>query len=206
MSVVQILDDVTTWARENICSKVALKMPPADDSAAVDADYTYKLVTPAAFTLYVPTKDKLPPKVPSPIPSLCVRFIEGREGLAAEGGDITIQFAFSTWDVGLHGEDIYKAQADGSFARWSGEEAAAYFSRASDGWRDAWNFVDTALRAIESTTGIAGCYLDRQSPIEYGPLSDQEGIPDYYPYWFCWVNFTLRYPITRNTDDINTYL
>lgn len=206
MAVVKILDDVTAWAQEVICNKVKLKAPPDDDADAVDKEYTYTLVTPTAFTLFVPTKDKMPPDVVAPIPSLCVRFIEGTENLDGTDGSIAIQFAFSTWDVGLHGKDLFKMQEDGTFQRMSDEQAKDYFQRSYEGWRDAWNFVDVALREIKNRTIIAGYQLDPLSPIEYGPLADQEAIPDYYPYWFCWVNFRLKYPVNRNVKDFVTYL
>lgn len=206
MAVVKILDDVTEWARKEICARVRLKAPPDDNAEAVDQGYNYTLVTPAAFTLFVPAKDKLPPDIVSPIPSLCVRFIEGSNALDGSGGTITLQFAFSTWDVGEHGKDLLYPQDDGSYKQWTGPEAEAYFKRTGEGWRDAWNFVDVALRAIENTTTIAGYAIDPLSPIEYGPLADQEAIPDYYPFWFCWVNFTLKYPLLRNVEDFREYL
>lgn len=68
MAVVTILDGVTAWVREVICSQIRLKVPPADEQAATDAGYEYQLVTPAAFSLFVPTKEKLPPSVVSPDP------------------------------------------------------------------------------------------------------------------------------------------
>ena len=70
MAVVTILDGVTAWVREKICSQIRLKVPPADAQAATDAGYEYKMVTPAAFSLFVPTKEKLPPSVISPIPAV----------------------------------------------------------------------------------------------------------------------------------------
>lgn len=206
MSVVKILDDVTAWAQKEICDRVKLKAPPDDDNAPVDEGYEYTLVNPTAFTLFTPTKDKLPPKVISPIPSLCVRFVEGSEAFDGSGGSITMQLMFSTWEVGLHSKDILIPQEDGSFKQWTGAEADAYFRRGYDGWRDAWNFVDVALRAIESRTHVAGYEIDRQSPVDYGPLSEQEAIPDYYPMWFCWVQFTLKYPLVRNVEDIENLL
>ena len=36
-------------------------------------------VHPAAFPLYVPGKDRLPPSVPAPIPSVCVQLIESED-------------------------------------------------------------------------------------------------------------------------------
>lgn len=206
MSVVKIIDDVTEWAQSEICNRVKLKEPPPNDAAAVDQGYQYKTVTPQAFSLFVPAKDKLPPGIVSPVPSLCVRVVEGQDTLDGRGGSIVLQFVFSTWDVGTHGLDLFDRQKDGSYKRWSGQEAADYFCANADGWRDAWNFVDTALRELESHTDVAGYELDRQSPIEYGPLADQDGIPDYFPFWFCWVQFTLKYTLIRNIEKVEEYL
>ena len=63
MSIVNTLDSVTEWVQENICNGVTLKAPPESDQAPTDAGYEYKRVTPTAFPLFVPLKDKLPPAV-----------------------------------------------------------------------------------------------------------------------------------------------
>lgn len=206
MSVVKIIDDVTEWAQANICDRVKLKAPPEDDTAAVDEGYEYTLVTPSAFPLYVPARDKLPPSIVSPIPSLCVRFISGEDNLSASNGAITMQLCFSSWDVGKHGADMFLPQKDSTFKRWTGEEADAYFKRSADGWRDAWNFVDVALREIENRITIAGLEIDRSTPVRYGPLAEQQEIPDFYPFWYSWIEFSLKYPLIRNIEDFQKYL
>ena len=98
MSVVKILDDVKTWVEEEICSKVQLKAPPEGDEPN-DRDYDHSLVNPVAFTMYVPTKDKLPPSVKAVFPSVCVRFLDGTENMTAKEGSIGIQLCFSAWDA-----------------------------------------------------------------------------------------------------------
>ena len=54
MSIVKILDDVTEWARQNICARIVLKVPPKG-TAPNDNDYAYNTANPVAFTMYVPT-------------------------------------------------------------------------------------------------------------------------------------------------------
>lgn len=208
MAVVNAIDRVTDWARTNICEKVRLKMPPADDRDATDKGYAYQPVTPAAFSMYVPTKEKLPPTIQSPFPSLCVRFMEGADNLSGSEGSIGLQLCFSAWDPGVHGEDVFLPDSEnkGTFRRWTGAEAEAYFQRSGNGWRDAWNFVDVALREIESVTSIDGFVIDRSVPVKFGPLAEQEAISDYYPFWFAWVSFTLTYPLARNTQGIQNLL
>lgn len=208
MAVVTILDGVTAWVREEICSQIRLKVPPADEQAATDAGYEYQLVTPAAFSLFVPTKEKLPPSVISPIPSVCVRILEGADDLSASTGSIGVQLCFSTWDPGTHGADVLKPVPGDSLRmqQWTGPEAEEYFDRNGDGWRDAWNLVDIALREIESRAFIAGYEIDRSTPVKFGPLSEQEAIPDFYPLWFAWVSFSLTYPLRRNNPSIETLL
>lgn len=206
MSVVHLIDTLTAWAKANICSQIKLKVPPSNDEA-VDAGYEYKLETPTAFPMYVPTSDKLPPSILSPFPSLCVRFTNGEDTLATGRGFVDMQFCFSAWDPGLHGEDWLIPSKDGGFNRWSGEKAEEYFKRTGDGWRDVWNFVDIARRKLESTTNIDGFVIDRATPIRFGPLVEQEAIPDLYPTWFAWVSFRVTYPLTqRNIDGINELL
>lgn len=208
MTIVKILDTITDWTRETICSKVQLKVPPDDDTAATDAGYAYQRVHPAAFTLYVPAKDKLPPSILSPIPSVCVRIDEGADDLTSQSGSIGLQLLFSTWDPGTHGEDVLQPNPEDNLSptQWSGPEADAYFRRHGDGWRDTWNMIDIALREIESVTNINGLVIDRSVPIKFGPLKEQEAIPDYYPFWFAWVSFAVKYPITRTIQGVENLL
>lgn len=208
MSVVNILDRLTDWAQKSICNKIKLKVPPDDEMSPTDADYEYRRATPTAFAMYVPTKEKLPPGIISPFPSVCVRFMEGADDMASKKGNIGIQLCFSAWNPGTHGKDIIiPSETDNlTMKRWTGAEAKAYFQRNGEGWRDVWQMVDIALREIESVTNIDGLVIDMSKPVKFGPLTEQDAIPDYYPFWFAWVSFFVTYPITRNIRDIEKLL
>lgn len=213
MSVVNILDRVTEWARSSICPKILLKVPPENEKSPTDAGYEYQRANPAAFTLYVPTKDKLgkdwlhPAPPASPIPSVCVRFRSGQDNLATGNGSIGIELCFSAWSPGTHGEDIIlPSEEDGmAWKRWTEPEAEEYFHRNGEGWRDAWNMVDIALREIESVTNIDGLVIDRSVPVQFGPLEEQEDVP-YYPMWFAWVSFSVTYPVVRYLREAEEFL
>ena len=207
MTVVGIIDEITAWARAEICEKVKLKMPPEDDENN-GAHYEYQTVTPACFSLFVPSKDKLPPSVLSPIPSLCVRVLEGEDDLTVNNGRITVEFAFSTWSTGTHGQDIlYPDENDHSTVKqWTGQEAEAYFKANANGWRDAWNWIDVALRAIESTLTINGIEIDRSAGVKFYPFKEQESIPDFYPFWFTGIQFKVNRPLIRNIPEIQDLL
>ncbi len=203
MSVEKLIDTMTEWAQANICDHIKLKQPPANENAPVDEGYKYTLVNPVAFPMYVPTPEKLPPNVHSPFPSLCVRFVEGEDAAARGEGAVDVQFCFSAWNPGLHGQDTYTKSADGT---WSRNDAVRSFQRNAEGWRDLWQFVDIALRAIESEN-IIGCYtIDRATPIKFGPLTEQESIPDFYPFWFAVLSFRVTYPLMRNIPDVQEML
>ena len=172
MSIVNSIETVREWLGSTVCPMVQLKLP---DDSATDASYPYKLVNPTAFSLFVPSKDRLPPKVPAPIPSVC----------------------------GYHGRDIFKPKNDGSgaYVQWQNEEAAAFFEKNGEGWRDAWNFVDTALRMIENAEYIGPLRVMKEDGITFGPVSEQDAVPDFYPYWFAWVEFSAEEPLTRTPKD-----
>lgn len=210
MSVVTTIDDVVAWVQENICPKVQLKVPPETENDPMDeeAAATYQLVQPAAFALYVPTSEKLPPGVISRIPSICVRVIEGEDDVKMREGTIRLQLAFSTYDPGTHGKDIFRPDDEkpGEVRQWQGPDADAFFRRNGDGWRDAWNMVDVSLAEIERAPTIGGLRLDMSQPVAFGPLKDQEGIPDFYPFWFAWVEFSLIRKLMRHTGEYDNLL
>lgn len=205
MTIVKILDDVTRWAQENICSKVQLKVPPKNTEPN-DNHYEYNTANPVAFTMYVPTEDKLPEGIPSAFPSLCVRFMEGEDDLAKKTGTMGIQFLLSVWNPGTYGQDVLEPNPDDALSWQAQGDKNVKFARNGDGWRDVWNFTDVAVRAIESTTRISEFEIDHSVPIKFGPLTEQEAIPDFYPFWFTWVSFQLTYPLLRNTEDLQDFL
>lgn len=208
MTVTHTLDILTEWVQKDICPKIELKVPPDSELDADDSGYEYRRTSPTAFAMYVPAKDKLPPGVISPFPSICVRFTDGADNLASGMGTIGVQLCFSAWNPGVHGEDVILPNEQNALEpkKWTGAEADAYFRRSGEGWRDAWNMVDIALREIESVTNIGGLVIDRGVPVKFGPLTEQEAIPDFYPFWFAWVSFSIQYPITRRIRDVDKFL
>lgn len=205
-TITHLIDTVTEWARVNICDKVELKQPPKSLEAPVDAGYEYKRVHPAVFPMYVPTFGDAAPNAHAAFPSLCVRFMTGADSIAGREGGVTIQLCFSAWNPGEHGRDVLHPKGDGSFSPMSEEQAAAYFEQSAEGWRDVWNFVDVALRAVESVTHIGNYQIDPKTPVEFGPLAEQEAIPDFYPFWFAWVSFRVTYPLRRNVAEYENFL
>lgn len=82
MTLVNSIDKIVSWLTENVCSKITLKLP---DDYRNDTGYDVVMVNPAAFPLYVPGKDRLPPNVAAPIPSVCVQLMEGSDELIVRG-------------------------------------------------------------------------------------------------------------------------
>jgi len=195
MSIVNSIDTIRDWAESAICAKVQLKLPSDE---AVESEYPYTLVNPAAFALFVPGKDRLPPQVRAPIPSLCVQLLEGSDALLESRSLLKLRFCFSAWDPGLHALDHFVPK-QGEPGVYTQPGTAAY-TRGGEGWRDVWNFVDTALRALENAEYIGGMRLVREEPVRFGPMTEQDSIPDYYPNWFAWVSFTVRCGLTRNPE------
>ena len=41
------------------------------------------------------------------------------------------------------------------------------------------------------------CIRDRKG-ITFGPVAEQDAVPDFYPYWFAWAEFSIEETLTRN--------
>lgn len=199
--IVSVIDTLTEWAKKNICSEIQLKVPP-DNYAAMDSGYSYKLENPEALPMYKPSGDKLPKGIRFTTPSLCVFFAKAGDSVSKGEGYVDVQFLFSVWDPGDHGEDVYLPNADGTYRKQNNPG----FEKGSTGWRDVWNFVDIARRKLESVTSLDGLSIDRTTDIEYGPIAEQESAVDFYPFWYSWLSFRVTYPLMRNNEDIEQYL
>lgn len=204
MTLVQSIDKVVAWLSENVCSQITLKLP---DDANNDVGYGVKFVNPAAFPLYVPGKDRLPPSVPAPIPSVCVQLMEGSDDLLQKRRQFQLRLCLSCWNPGKHGSEVLQVrknrEAIGGYSYYSvtGEGAQTY-ARNMEGWRDSFNFTDLVLRELENTEYIAGHRLVKESGIKFGLFTEEGNIWDYYPYWHSWITITLEAGVVTKTPEI----
>lgn len=196
MTIVDTTETIREWLEKNVCPLVKLKLP---DDNHTDESYPYKLITPGAFSLYVPTSDRLPPKVAAPIPSVCVELVIGDDDLIKSSREIKVRLNFSAWDPGYHSRDLLYPQA-ASVEQYNAEAIKA-FQKNDLGWRDVWNFTDTVLREIESAEYIGGLRLIKEKGITFGPFSEEKATPNFYPYWFSWAEFSVESSITRKPSE-----
>lgn len=198
MTVTEILDSVVNWCKTNICDKIELKAPVGDTPGRKEPiDHSVKYVHPAAFALFVPGKDRLPPNVTAPIPAICVQLMEGHDQIVERKRAVTVRLCLSAWNPGTQSGELFFPHVDTSrdiprkYTQGDGERQ--FYDRNFDGWRDVWNFVDKTLRAVEDADSIGeGLLLDRSEGVKYGPFQEDGTIWDYYPYWHSWVSFKLE--------------
>ena len=192
MTTKEIIEGMTAWADEHICSKIQLKLP---DDASNDSRYTLKYVKPAAFPLFVPAKDRIPPSVEAPIPSIAVQMMEGSDLLTKGERTMRLRLCLSTWNPGHHpGENFVPVQDNEELfnIRYEKESESKPYFRHSDGWKDLYNFQDIALRELETELLFSGVSIDMNEPVTYGPFTEDGVIWDYYPYWNGWISFTVK--------------
>ena len=204
MTLVKSIDSLVEWLNENVCSQISFKLP---DDYRNDSEYDVEFVKPAAFPLYVPGKERLPPNVPAPIPSVCAQLMEGKDDLTERQRRLNIRLCLACWNPGKHGGEILHPQlapsTDGGYIyRQKNDEATQSFTRNMNGWRDSFNFADLVLRAIENAEYIAGHRLVKEDCIKYGLFTEDGNIWDYYPYWHSWISFTLEAGVVTKTPEI----
>lgn len=208
MTLVQSIDKIVEWLNEVVCGNISLKLP---DDYKNDDSYDVDYVNPTAFPLYVPGKDRLPPNVPAPIPSVCVQLMEGSDDLLTKKRQLQFRLCLACWNPGLHGSEVFyrsnpspeskKALEKYTYYRGTGETAQTY-TRNMEGWRDSFNFADSVLRALENTEYIAGHRLVKETGIKYGLFTEEGNIWDYYPYWHNWITITLEAGVVTRPPEI----
>ena len=201
MTLVQSIDKVVNWLRESVCPQITLKLP---DDYKNDESYDVEFVTPAAFPLYVPGKDRLPPSVPAPIPSVCVQLMEGSDDLLQKKRQLQIRLCLACWNPGEHGAEMLiprkNPAAPGGFSYYRAtRETAKTYARNMEGWRDLFNFADLVLRELEGMEYIDGHRLVKEAGIKFGVFTEDGNIWDYYPYWHNWISFTLEAGVVTKT-------
>lgn len=196
MAIVTTIDTVRDWIEENICPKVELKVP---DNDVVDEGYDYKLVHPAAFAMYMPTEDKLPEGIQTTIPSITVRVMDGTDSLTSGRREMKVTLLFATWSPGLHAQDYFsevRVEKNGMNTTYTATrqypDDARRFDLDAEGWRDAWNFVDTAVRIIENNEFFGDYRFVKERDLTFKPVSAESAAPDTFPFWFATVEFYIE--------------
>lgn len=204
MTITETLDNLQSWFDEHICQKVELKLPTDDQITG-----TATLVHPATFALYVPAKDRIPPNVAAPIPSLCIQLMDGEDKTTEHKRKLNIRLCLAVWNPGEQSGDTYFPIEDGDALfdkRYKRGDSAPTYTRNLDGWRDVWNFVDMIIKTVESSNIIAGLRVVKEDGIKYGPFTEDGTIWDYYPYWHSWVSFALECGIVANVPEYTDLL
>lgn len=194
MTIVTTIDSICEWLNANVCPNIKLKKPPKDGTPT-NAKYEYELVHPYAFPMYLPTKDKLPPKVKTAFPSICVQLQSGTD--TTDNREMDISLGFGAWNPGIHPDDWIIPEGS------TPPEDGNVLSNEVEGWRDLWNFVDYTVTAIEQTTYLGeNVEVVQNEEIEFGPYKEQDSIISYYPHWFAYMNFKVRSNLLRNNQSL----
>lgn len=208
MAVTDSMIRIADWLNKTICPEYKFKVPPEkvpDKDGRkyilppMDDGYAYEEVHPYAFVMYLPTKDKIPPPKRPNMPSMCVQLVDGADSLVKNSREMTVNIACSCWNPGIHAKDIY-------YPNGKRPETAPHYENSYTGWMDVWNMVDGILERLESVNSIDCMQIAKDTPITFGPYKEQDNIPDFYPFWFAWVQFKIRESFIRNNKEIEQFL
>lgn len=180
MTIVKLLKEVRDWLETEVCQGFEFKRAPAVDIQDCD-DYKYELVKPNAFLMYPPLNEKFP--------SVTVQFGNGRQDVNKESGELKLRFLFATWNPGTH---------------YLNKEKKQQLEITHQGWQDVWNFIDFALQKLKNTDYIGPhIRIKQENGIEFGPMTEQDTMANYYPHWCGWITFTIQYGIATVKDYSN---
>lgn len=191
MPIVDSMSRVMDWLASDVCPLVRLKLPDDGDQ---DADYPFRTVHPAVLGMYWPTsRELLPPEAEDIQPGILVQVVGGEESYGSMRTTTRVRLHLSAWNPGRHGPDVWrpKAEPGASGLRYVRDPEGTFSPGYDDGWRDAWNFMDTVRRELRNAPPFGGAILDRTQDVTFGPYDQQGAVIDLYPYWFCWLEFQL---------------
>ena len=210
MTIAQCIEMVTNWLNEAVCPKIKLKLPDDNQNGK---EYKVKAVSPTAFAMYQPGKDKLPPGVIAPFPSVVVQLLEGSDNMTESNGRMKLQLSFTAWNPGNHAGELTRATktttasgSDDLVVQFGSVDSEQTFTRDAEGWKDVWNFVDRALREIENAEYMNGLRVVKELPITYGQFQQEGQISDLYPYWGAWAIFTIERGLARTGASYSKFL
>lgn len=174
MAIITILDELKSWLEKEVCCNYSFKKEP-DLETANDEGYPYELVQPQAFIMYVPAGSKTP--------SVTIQIPNAEVGRFEKNGTANVRLLFATWDTGKHTRDAFEIN--------------------QEGWHDVFNFVNGTLRRLRDTTLLGDhIRLKHENKIQFGQMSEKETMPNYYPFWCSWIEFTIEYGFNSTDSDL----
>jgi len=200
MTITGIVDNIVDWLNEHVCPEVLMRLP-SEDGKATNKNYNYTMVHPHAFPLYLPTRDKLPPKVKANVPSVTVQLEYGNDD--PQNREVSITLNFSGWAPGTY-EDDWIIPEDYEPA----EGEIPQFRPDYEGWRELWNFVDKTAAAVQSTVFMGdNVEVMQWAGMEFGPYREEDTtVLDYHPFWYAYLKFKVRCSLRRLNEEVNQYL
>lgn len=197
MSVSKTMHTLRQWIEDNVCSQIKLKV----EKSPMTDKYDYELVHPKAWLMFEPPDDarKAPSLIPKN-PSILVQLVDATDDPIHNEQRMNIRLHLVLWDPGTHGKDVFLRAEDGRYVRGDSES----FTPSMAGMEDAFNLLDTTLDALKQTVDLPGFSVRQQDGITFGHYQSADGIPNYYPYYLMWIDFSIsvpQAPTRHNTID-----
>jgi len=54
------------------------------------------------------------------------------------------------------------------------------------------------IDALSCAASLLHDFRIKEKGITFGPVAEQDAVPDFYPYWFAWAEFSVEETLTRN--------
>lgn len=206
MTTVDTLTELIDWLQSRVCPLITLKLPEDYNELGYqvpqDKDYPYEVTHPTVMGMYMPTSaELLPPGVKDVHPGILVQVVAGSESFTDTERKLTVRLNLSVWNPGRHGSDVWYPLPAGEEHQFERTDAHDFRAGYDDGWRDAWNFMDTVIRELRNAPTFAGASIDKDEGFTFGPYEANGEIPDLYPYWFCWVELHLKGSVPSPVSD-----
>lgn len=215
MTVLEQMIEICDFLKKNVCDKLAMLVPPADDVIGEDYISSPKRAHPEIFPMTFDSdvgeggfdESGNPVSVKrAQAPAICVQLTAGNDAIDSRERTITVRLVLQSWNPGIFTQEgIYEPHDDASAfanaAYTAGTESS--YIRNFDGWKESMVFMDTALKAIEQAEVIGHMSVVKDEPIKFGPYTLEGEFVRFYPYWLNTVTFKLKAyqrPVTKSDD------
>lgn len=192
MNVVNAILQTKDFLDKNVCHEVKYLKPSETDGR----NYNPQYVHPNVFSMFEPTKDRLPNGIVDSVPGIIVKFQKVSGDLGKNQNIINMLLEFTIWQPGTY---VSNSDLEHTETQINGEKASliyegdisTQFKRDTSGWHELWNFVEfTRNKILEHN--IIGDFRLNHDKIEYGPFSQDGAIIDFHPYYMGWLSFVLE--------------
>ncbi|MCH5315725.1 MAG: hypothetical protein J1E81_07415 [Eubacterium sp.] len=189
-TITNIIDGIALWLNVKV-------LPNVKGKQEADNDAGYNVVSPTAYSMFIPNRDMTENKDISLYPCVLVQLNEATDYLKEHKGSVSVILHVMVWNPGTHNNETSSENVISPKMK---------YARNAEGWKDAMMIADYICNQLKAAGDINGHRILYENGIKVEPYKEQNAILDFYPRFYMDIEFTVENAFATTPKPYQQYL